>query len=82
MSEILEHDPVALLEPVEAESWPAKMPLKLPRGSVGTVVMVYNDGEAYEVEFSGTDGRAYALLTLKPELLLPLHHEAPAAVAA
>ena len=41
------------------------------RGQVGTVVMIY-DGTAFEVEFAGRDGRAYALLPIKMNQLMVL----------
>lgn len=47
----------------------------LLRGQVGTIVEVYNDGEAFEVDFSDNDGFTYALLTLLPKQLMPLYHE-------
>ena len=37
---------------------------KLKTGDVGTVVMVYKDGEAFEVEFMTLDGDTFALATL------------------
>jgi hypothetical protein len=37
---------------------------KLKAGDVGTVVMVYKDGEAFEVEFMTIDGDTFALETL------------------
>ncbi|MQA92353.1 MAG: DUF4926 domain-containing protein, partial [Gemmatimonas sp.] len=37
----------------------------------GTVVMVY-DGTAFEVEFAGRDGRAYALMPIRVEKLMIL----------
>jgi hypothetical protein len=37
---------------------------KLKAGDVGTVVMVYTDGEAFEVEFMTLDGDTFALETL------------------
>lgn len=39
---------------------------------VGTVVEILND--AYEVEFSDDEGKAYAELALGPDQLLVLHH--------
>jgi len=33
-------------------------------GDIGTVVQVYRDGEAFEVEFMTTDGRTLAVETL------------------
>ena len=47
---------------------------------VGTVVMTY-DGTAFEVEFAGRDGRAYALLPVPAGKLMALH-EAPVVAAA
>ncbi len=46
----------------------------LVRGQVGTVVETWEPG-LYEVEFSDTNGRTYAMVALKPEQVLPLHHE-------
>lgn len=43
----------------------------LKSGDVGTVVLVYNNGEAYEVEFVSTDGNTIALKTLKAEMVRP-----------
>jgi len=45
----------------------------LHRGQVGTVVEVLG-GDAYEVEFSGNDGRTYAILALRADQLMILHH--------
>lgn len=36
----------------------------LKKGDLGAIVNVYNDGEAYEVEFVAPNGRTKALLTL------------------
>lgn len=44
----------------------------LVRGQVGTIVELL-DG-AYEVEFSDDHGRTYAILSLKRDQLLVLHH--------
>ena len=41
----------------------------LKAGDVGTVVSVYNNGEAYDVEFVATDGNTIALKTLKHEMI-------------
>ncbi|PSF37887.1 DUF4926 domain-containing protein [Aphanothece hegewaldii CCALA 016] len=46
----------------------------LYRGQVGTIVEVYELG-VFEVEFSDTTGRAYAIETLKQEQLILLHHQ-------
>jgi hypothetical protein len=49
----------------------------LKRGQVGTVVELLSPG-AFEVEFSDNDGRAYAMLALRADQLMVLHHQ-PAA---
>ena len=46
----------------------------LLRGQVGTIVEVFAEGN-YEVEFSGDDGRAYALAPLAPRQLMVLHYQ-------
>ena len=46
----------------------------LVRGQVGTVVESWVPG-VYEVDFSDDDGRTYAMVALKAEQLLRLHHE-------
>jgi hypothetical protein len=62
---------VALTENVPARG--------LVRGQVGTVVEMHPDG-AFEVEFSGDDGRAYALVPLNSRQLIVLrYHPAHAA---
>lgn len=53
----------------------------LVRGQVGTVVESLAPG-VYEVEFSDTEGRAYATLALRAEQLMLLHHQQVAPSAA
>lgn len=65
------HDVVVLLEDVPAKHFETGQPLILRRGQVGTVVMTY-DGSAFEVEFSGRDGSAYALMPLAAQKLMLL----------
>jgi hypothetical protein len=79
-AEIHMHDSVALLEDVPARHYSTGEALLLRRGQVGTIVMDY-DGSAFEVEFSGRDGRAYAVLPIKAEKLMALR-ESPEIVAA
>jgi hypothetical protein len=66
MEEIKLLDVVALLEALPEHH--------LGRGQVGTVVEVLADN-AFEVEFSDTDGRAYAILALYADQLMALHYE-------
>jgi hypothetical protein len=58
-------DVVALVEDLPAKG--------LVRGQVGTVVELLAPG-VFEVEFSDDQGRAYALLALKADQLMVLHH--------
>lgn len=44
----------------------------LHSGDVGTVVGVYGNGKAYEVEFVDGDGSTIALLTLDPTAIRPI----------
>ena len=74
------HDVVALLDDLPASHFATGQPLLLRRGQIGTVVMTY-DGTAFEVEFAGRDGRAYALLTVPAGKLIRLH-ESPVVAAA
>ena len=46
----------------------------LLRGQVGTVVEIYLPADA-EVEFVDSEGQTYALLPLRTEDLIRLHHE-------
>ncbi|GFE70172.1 DUF4926 domain-containing protein [Chroococcus sp. FPU101] len=66
------HDTVALVEDTKTYQFMTDKEVILRRGQVGTVVEVYNNGEAFEVEFSDTQGQAYALLTVKSEKLMLL----------
>jgi len=53
---IKEHDRVVLLKDVSEEG--------LKAGDVGTVVHVYRQGEAFEIEFMTLDGTTVAVVTL------------------
>lgn len=74
------HDVVVLLEDAPTKHFETGQPLMLRRGQVGTVVMTY-DGGAFEVEFAGRDGRAYALLPVAAEKLMLLKDTPELAVA-
>ena len=45
------------------------------RGQVGTIVDVFANGTAFEVEFSDGDGRVYDSLGLRPEQMMGLYFE-------
>ena len=60
------HSVVALLEDLREEG--------LVRGQVGTVVENWAPG-VYEVEFADDNGKTYAMVALKAEQLMRLHHE-------
>jgi hypothetical protein len=62
-------DTVALLEDVPDKG--------LQRGQVGTVVELLAPG-VFEVEFNDNDGQTYAMLPLRAEQLIVLHHQATA----
>ena len=61
---IKEHDRVVLVTSVPAEG--------LEAGDVGTVVHVYEDAQAYEVEFVTLDGHTAAVATLESSMVLPV----------
>lgn len=66
------HDVVALTQDVRTKHFETGQDLRLRRGQIGTVVMLYLDG-ACEVEFADREGRAFAILPLRPEQLMLLH---------
>lgn len=61
---IKEHERVVLTTAVPAES--------LEPGDVGTVVHVYRDGLAYEVEFTTLDGNTAAVVTVEISQIRPI----------
>ena len=44
----------------------------LKEGTKGTIVEIYNDDKAYEVEFVAPDGKTIGLLTLMPNDIRPI----------
>ena len=61
---IKEHDRVVLKTAVPAEA--------LEAGDVGTVVHVYRDGLAFEVEFTTLDGKTAAVVTVESAEIRPV----------
>ncbi len=61
---IREHDRVVLVTAVPAEG--------LVAGDVGTVVHIYRDGQAYEVEFTTLEGKTAAVITLEASQVRPV----------
>jgi len=61
---IKEYERVVLTTPSPKEG--------LEPGDVGTVVHVYKDGEAYEVEFFTLDGHTAAVATLEASQVRPV----------
>ena len=61
---IIEHDRVVLTAPVPEE--------RLEIGDVGTVVHVYQDGKAFEVEFTALDGQTAAVVTVEASQVRPI----------
>jgi Domain of unknown function (DUF4926) len=64
MVRMKEHERVVLTRPVLEEG--------LEAGDVGTVVHVYRDGLAYEVEFTTLDGRTAAVVTVDAPDVRPI----------
>ena len=61
---ITEHDRIVLTQPVVAEG--------LEQGDVGTVVHVYPDGKAFEVEFTTLDGKTAVVATVEAAAVRPV----------
>jgi Domain of unknown function (DUF4926) len=61
---ITEHDRIVLTAPVPKE--------RLEIGDVGTVVHVYQDGKAFEVEFTALDGHTAAVATVEASHVRPV----------
>ena len=61
---ITEHDRVVLTAPVPKE--------RLEVGDVGTVVHVYPDGKAFEVEFTTLDGHTASVATVEVSQVRPV----------
>ncbi len=64
MTVLNEHDRVILTAPLPGEG--------LEAGDVGTIVHVYQDGEAYEVEFVALDGHTTAVATIEAAHVRPV----------
>ncbi len=63
MAELIEHGEAVLLQD--------RPDAGLRAGDVGCVVMIYENGAAYEVEFVTKDGDTRAVLTLEREAVRP-----------
>ena len=61
---INEHDRVILTAPIPKE--------RLEIGDVGTVVHVYADGKAFEIEFTTLDGHTAAVATVEASQVRPV----------
>lgn len=64
---LTEHQRVVLTKPVAAE--------RLEPGDVGTVVHVYGDRSAYEVEFTTLDGGTAAVVTVEAADVRPVSRD-------
>jgi hypothetical protein len=62
---IKEHDRIVLKTPVPAKG--------LEAGDVGTIVHVYRDGAAYEVEFTTLNGDTAAVVTVEASQVRPVN---------
>jgi hypothetical protein len=61
---IKEHDRIVLSAPLPQHG--------LEAGDVGTVIHLYEDGRAYEVEFVALDGHTAAVVTVESSQLRPV----------
>ena len=61
---ITEHDRIVLTAPVPKE--------RLEIGDVGTAVHLYQDGKAFEVEFTALDGHTAAVATVEAFQVRPI----------
>ncbi len=59
-----EHEMVVLAEDLPAHG--------LRKGDVGTIVLVHNDGEGYEMEFVALDGETVALAQVRVSQVRPV----------
>ena len=59
-----EHERIVLLQAIPKEG--------LEEGDVGTIVHIYKDGQAYEVEFIALDGHTRAVVTVEAEDIRPV----------
>jgi Domain of unknown function (DUF4926) len=66
VSQIKEHQHIVLTTDLPAE--------RLTAGDVGTVVHVYRDGGAYEVEFATLTGETIAVVSLESTQLRAVDH--------
>lgn len=62
---IKEHDRIVLKNAIAPEG--------LEAGDVGTIVHIYNDGLAYEVEFTTLNGDTAAVVTVEAAQVRPVH---------
>jgi hypothetical protein len=62
---IKEHDRIVLKASVPAKG--------LEAGDVGTIVHIYRDGAAYEVEFTTLNGDTAAVVTVEASQVRPVH---------
>jgi hypothetical protein len=62
---IKEHDRIVLKSDIPGNG--------LKAGDVGTVVHIYRDGLAYEVEFTTLDGNTAAVVTVERSQVRPVH---------
>ena len=72
IGDIKMHDVVVLMHDVQTKHFESGQAVLLRRGKIDSVVKLYQDG-ACEVEFADRDGRAFAILSLRPDQLMVLH---------
>jgi Domain of unknown function (DUF4926) len=75
MMELQLHNMVALTENIQVKQFMSDRSILLRCGQVGTVVEEYDNGKAFEVEFSRSNGQTFAMVSVKAEQLMPLLYE-------
>ncbi|NEP87574.1 MAG: DUF4926 domain-containing protein [Okeania sp. SIO2C2] len=73
MNGIKLHYKVTLTKNMKTTQFVTDKEIILPRGKVGTVVEIYEQGKAFEVEFANKNGQTYVLISLELEKLMLLH---------
>lgn len=77
MSSIQLHDLVAIKEDIKTQRFLSDDEILLPQGLIGTVVLEFEQGKAFEVEFADNDGQAYAMLPIEAEKLFLVYFSWP-----
>lgn len=75
MSKIKLHDTITLTENITTNQFMTDKKIVIPRGQVGIIIEIYPEENAFEVEFSDSNGQTYALLSLSVEQFIILYYD-------